>query len=917
MPISLLSTKFFLPAPPAGWVRRARLEGRLNEALLPGKKLLLLSAPPGYGKTTLLGAWFAAGIPARVAWLSLDPADNDPIRFALYLLHALGRACPGLGEHLSYALQSPQPPPLEAVLEALINEIVERDEPLLLALDDFHLIKAQPVQEAARFLLEHLPPKMRLAVLTRTDPPLPLARLRARGQLVELRADDLRFTPTETAEFLNQVMGLGLPAGDVALLESRTEGWIAGLQLAALSLRSRPDAAAFIRAFSGSHVFILDYLTEEVLDRQPPAVRDFLLRTCVLDRLTGALCDCLLGDSCAAPEAGSPTPSQAMLETLARENLFIIPLDADAAGGMGAGWFRYHHLFADLLRAQLQRSAPNLAPELHRRASRWFADHSLTGEAIQHALAAGEVDRAAALAEARGLEMLMQGEIVTLQSWLLALPEKAVHARPRLSVYQAWIALLTGRLDQIEPFLQPAERALNADSPAAPDADFVAGQIAAIRAYSASLFGQAAPAIAYAQEALARLPAGEGQIRSVVFYVLGGAYILSGQPEQAVEALTQAGRVGRASGNLHMAVPATCALAGMQMVMGQLRRAAETLAEALEMTRLPDGSLTPLAARVYSSQADLDYEHNDLPASLRAAEEGTRLARQWGNMEVLSKNYVAQARALLAMERLEECEAALEQAERINSQHMASPGQSNFAAAWRARAWLARPATGLAQAARWLDQRGLSAEGQPNFVDEHEYLAAARVLRALGRLEEAARLAERVAQSAQEGRRAGRSVEALALLGALLAEQGQAGPARDHLLDALRLAAPEGHTRSLIDAGPALQPLLADLRGHPNIPTLRGTIDRLLAAFSPATGVAPATPVEPTPAAPEALVDPLSARELEVLRLVAAGYSNAAIAEKLVIALSTVKRHLNHILDKLQATSRTQAVAHARDLGLL
>ena len=418
MSTPILATKLYIPPPRPKVVLRPRLIERLNEGL--DRKLTLISAPAGFGKTTLVSEW-VAGSERPAAWLSLDEGDNDPTRFLTYLVAALQTIAPDIGEGVLSVLQSPQPPPTESILTALLNEITAVPDDFVLVLDDYHVIDARPVDAALTFLLEHLPPQMHLVITTREDPQLPLARLRARGQLTELRAADLRFTPSEAAAFLNEVMGLNLSAEDIAALETRTEGWIAGLQLAALSMRGREDVPGFIRAFAGDNRYIVDYLVEEVLQRQPERVRSFLLQTSILDRLSGPLCDAVTGQ-----EEGN-----ALLEALERGNFFVVPLDDRRH------WYRYHHLFADVLHAHLMAEQPDQVPTLHRRASEWYEQHGSAADAIRHALAAEDFERAADLVELAVPAMRRSRQEATLLGWLKALPDELIQCRPVLSVAYA------------------------------------------------------------------------------------------------------------------------------------------------------------------------------------------------------------------------------------------------------------------------------------------------------------------------------------------------------------------------------------------------------------------------------------------------------------------------------------------------
>ncbi|MGD9002616.1 MAG: AAA family ATPase, partial [Anaerolineae bacterium] len=465
MSTSLLKTKLYIPPLRSELVLRPHLVDRLDGGFRRGRKLILVAAPAGYGKTTLLSEWITQrDLRPRVAWVSLDVDDNDPARFWTYVAAALQTVQEDIQGLAPAAFQSPNPPPIESTLTSLLNQIAEVPDPLVLILDDYHMIQTSAIHDALSFLLENLPPRMHLVIATRADPPLPIPRLRGRGQLTELYQSDLRFTSQEAADFLNRAMGLDLSVEDVAALEKRTEGWIAGLQMAAVSMRGRDDIAGFVRAFTGSHRYILDYLGEEVLGQQPEGVREFLLQTAILDRLTAPLCDAVVGR---ATLDKARDGSQAMLEYMESNNLFIVALDDQRR------WYRYHRLFADLLLRQLQRQRPDLVPQLHRRASEWNEANSLTGAAVTHALAAEDFGRVAHLLEQAAWPMLTRGEMTTLLGWLDALPEDAVRARPRLGILRAWALALTGQLDEADSYLSGAE------------ARYGRGEVAAVRGYIA------------------------------------------------------------------------------------------------------------------------------------------------------------------------------------------------------------------------------------------------------------------------------------------------------------------------------------------------------------------------------------------------------------------------------------------------
>jgi LuxR family maltose regulon positive regulatory protein len=914
-PNPLLRTKLYVPPARPGLLHRPRLLERLDEGLHLGRKLTLLSAPPGFGKTTLLSFWiydlrFTTGdstIQSRVAWVSLDEGDNDLARFLAYLVAALQTLDPNIGQGWLGALQSPQPPPVEALLTDLLNDLAALPAGggtgrYLLVLDDYHVLRAPPIHRAVTFLLEHLPPQMHLVIASRSDPPLPLALLRGRGQLTELRSTDLRFTADEATAFLNEIMGLALAAEDIAALEARTEGWITGLQLAGLSLRGAEadHIPQFVQEFAGSHRFVLDYLAEEVLAQQPPDVQAFLLQTSILERLSGPLCDEVVGNQeiRKSKGAGSLTPrfpdSQAFLEHLEAANLFLVPLDEQRR------WYRYHRLFADLLRARLSSAGEALgcapAPELHRRASRWFEAHNLADEAIRHALAAGDTARAADLVEGQGLSLLMRGELATLLGWLAALPDGPVCARPWLGIYHAWALALSGQPDAAESRLQAAEAA----SPATPPDDRL-GHIAAIRSYIAAQRGDIARAVELARLALDRLDADNLVVRCVVAFTLGGISLLQGDLPGARRAFAEAVDKGQAAGNLHLAVPALAQLARLQTEQGRLHQALATYQRALDLA----GRL-PVAAQATSGQGALDYEWNDLAAAERLLARSVELDEQWGNVDALCGDYAALARVYQAQGDPQRGRDLLDKAEQLVRDRGLHPEAAALLAAARIRLDLSAGRLGSAQL--WLRERGLGADDEFTYVREGEYLALAHILLALGQVDDAARLLARLLAATERDGRLGRAVEVLALQALVHQAQGDAALALAALERALALAEPEGYVRTFVDLGEPLAKLLSAV-SHQRSAVSGEYVARLLTAF-------PDSRFPSTRSLALPLVEPLSEREMEVLRLVAEGLTNQEIADELVIALSTVKSHTNSIYGKLGVKNRTQAVAAAHELGL-
>ena len=895
MTIPLLTTKLYIPPIHRDLVVRRRLLASLKCSL--DCRLTLVSAPAGFGKTTLVSAWVATA-DRPTAWVSLDEGDNDPARFWAYVVAALQTVQPAIGSAALALLQATPPAPAEALMATLINDIAERAPALILVLDDYHVIKAPAIHEALSFLLDHQPSQLHLVIATRSDPPVPLSRLRGRRQMVELRADDLRFTPEEAAAFLNQVMGLNLASADIAALENRTEGWITGLQMAAFSLRGREDTSGFIADFAGTHRFILDYLLEEVLERAPEHIQTFLVETAILDRLTGPLCDAVTGRD----------DGQSLLAQLEADNLFIVPLDDRRE------WYRYHRLFADLLRARAEVMVAERLPELHRRAGAWYEAHGATDDAVKHALAAGDLARVADLAEAHGLPMLLRGELNTLLGWIAALPETLVLASPRLCVYHAWALLLTGQLQNLEPRLQRAERLLQARP-----VDDLAGHIAAIRAYAAALRNDVCATIATARLALEQLDPDNLSIRGVVSFVLGAACMLRSDVAGAVRAFSDASTMGQAGGNLHIAVPALNALAEIQIQQGRLRQAEMTAREALRLASDPSGRPLPIAGGVFSTLAELSYEWNDPEAALSYARQGVEQSRRWGNVDPLLGCYLTLA-LLQAWDTPSEAAETLQEAEKVLRRQTAGPMMREQISALRTRIWLAEG--NLTAAVQWADEHEATLADSETcdedrlMLEELERLTLARVRIAQGRAEAALRALAPLLPAARAAGLIAVVIEALALKALAHHAQGSADQALSELAEALALAEPEGYIRLFVDAGPATAALLYAALRQNIAPDYART---LLAAFEglPAVQREAPHPAAATPTPIAHLIEPLSERELEVLMLVAEGMSNREIADALYIAESTVKSHINTIFRKLDVKSRTQAVARAQVLHLV
>jgi LuxR family maltose regulon positive regulatory protein len=908
-PDALLATKLRVPRTRPGFVVRLRLVDRVAQA--QGGELTLVCAPAGFGKTALLADW-ARRDPRPVAWLSLDEGDNDPARFWRHVAAALDQVRPGVAQQVAALLQGLQPTSFEAVVTTLVNELARRPEEVVLVLDDCHLVQAPQVHASLGFLIDHLPPQLHLVLASRADPPLPLARLRARGLLSELRERDLRFTPAEAAELLRAAVGPELPAAAVAALADRTEGWVAGLQLAALSLQGRTDIAAFVAGFSGSHRYVLDYLAEEVLDRQPDPLVQFLLETSMLERLSGPLCEAVTGH----------TDSQQLLEQIERANLFLHPLDEVR------GWWRYHHLFADLLRARLAREQPERLPGLHRAAAAWCEQHGLVDDAIRHALAAGEFAWVARLIEQHWDAMAWRSEDVTLRRWLQALPAELVRSRPRLCLAQAYGAILSGRLEAAEPLVADAERALadSGDQPQEPYEPSVGRAVSLLAnlpaavtlapAMLARLRGDAERTASFAQQALTHLTDADRTLRHFARYYLAMADWLRGRLAEAEQALTVLAGEQVAAGARYL-VPLYHDLGQVQRARGHLEAALRTYEGALGIAS-EGGQPLPPAGIAHVDIAEVLYERGELDAALDHATQGVALSRQLGWARQLAAGQAILAWIRQARGDRPGAMAAITEADEVGP-NPEVVDLFNPLPALRARLALAHGET--ADATRWVQQRGLGADDEPSYPREREYLVLVRVLLAQQAPQHALGLLDRLHALAAAQGRTGSVIEARALQALALHASGDQAGALAALADALNLGAPEGYLRVFVDEGPPMAALLHQLLAGRRRERLaaagapREYLARLVDAFEQA-GLPVRAPAG-RGVVVAGLVEPLTARELEVLGLLAAGAPNRAIAEQLVVTPETVKKHLSHLFDKLGAANRTQAVARARQLGLL
>ncbi len=906
----LLATKLNVPGSRPGLVPRPRLAQRLDEGLAQG--VVLVCAPAGYGKTMLLADWVRHG-KQRVAWLSLDAGDNDPSRFWRHGLAALDQARPGIAGRISPLLGPPPPPTFEGLVTALVNELAAEPggDDALLVLDDYHVISSKAVHASVEFLLEHRPPGLVLVLASRADPPLAFSRLRARGQLAELRAAELRFTPGEAAALLEQVAGTpvrALPDAALAALAARTEGWAAGLQLAGLSLRGQPDVAGFVAAFTGSHRYVLDFLAEEVLERQSEEMKAFLLETSVLERLSGELCDAVTG------QAGS----QRVLEEVERAGLFLVPLDEVR------GWWRYHHLFADLLRARLQQERPGRVPELHRNAATWYDDHGLADEAIWHAMAAGDMIWAARLIERHfDTVFYLRGEGATIQRWISALPDDLVQSRPRLLLAQAFLAAQGGRVEAVEPLLDAAEQASAVAAgelfePTIGRADSILVNVPALsalcQAYLAQFRGDAEATAAFASRALAMVGQDERMLDFVIRRYLATSEWLRGRLAEAELAFVTRIARWREAGRLALAAWNEYELSQVQRGQGRLDAAVRTCEQALAFAATP-GRAPPLAAGpAYVGLAEVAYQRNELDLALRHVTEGIALCRQFAYTPPLAGGLVTLAWIRQASGDLAGALAAIGEAGQASP---GPPGLFNPVPAQRARLLLAQG--DLDAAARWTRENGLGADDEPDYPSEQGHLVLARVLLAQDQPGRALALLDRLHAAAAAQDRTGSLIEIGVLRALALAATGDADGGVSSLAKTLALACPQGYVRVFADEGPPMAALLSRLTAAqrtgqaPRIPL--GCLARLQRAFSREPAAPPGSG-QGTAAWP-GLIEPLTGREVEVLGMLAAGRSNQAIADQFVVTLDTVKKHVSHILGKLGAASRTEAVARARELGLI
>ena len=898
---TILKTKLYIPVLRSSLVSRPRLTDKLNAGT--NDRLTVVSAPAGYGKTTLVSEWVNALTPnlspserpkgmlregGKVCWLSLDESDNDPRRFLDYLLAALRQVQADVGQSVEEMLHLPQPPPPEVILTALVNELSSVPESFILVLDDYHVIHTPPIHRQLNFLLEHEPPQIRMVILTREDPPLSLSRLRARGQLTEIRQSDLRFSSEECAAFLHRVMGLDLSAEHVAVLERRTEGWIAGLQLAALSMRGHEDVSGFIQAFTGSSRFILDYLMEEVFERQAPDIRNFLLKTSVLDRMCGTLCDVVIDGPSSVTgisenhlineDRSLITCSQAILESLEHLNLFVVPLDQSRT------WYRYHRLFQELLHHRLRLSGVDESG-LHTRASEWHEAHGFLPEAVEHSLIAQDWARSARLVGMVSEAMLQRGESITLLNWYGRLPQEVVYSNRQLCMVFIWAALMASRFDIAVPLLEHVEQTAEPNS-------YFLGEVASAQAFLARAKRDNLKTIERSEQALALLPDTEIEIRGVIAMNLGLAYWHEGQLAEAESVLLQACDLCSKTENHYALLTAQLFLVKVAASRGQIHRAAEMAEQLIRV-----GGQTPILLLAHGDLAEIHLEWNNLQKAWAHYEQVFALSQRSGNMEFIQAAYLR--RATLA-------HALGDDADALSALAVADRMARDFPAVIRGRV----AAFGVHMALARGDLQML-AHWEPQVhpaVDVHSFyrfmgLTRPRLLMARGKKEEAAQALKVIYETASSSGW-GYGMIVIRILQSLAAKDMD--EAIQFISEALSGGEPEGFIRSFADAGKDMIPILheAAKRG-----IAREYVKRVLAEME--------DKVRSTRSGAGIMIDPLSERETEVLRLVMSGMSNREIAAELFISAGTAKTHIHHLCRKLGVRNRTEAAMRAKELNLV
>jgi LuxR family maltose regulon positive regulatory protein len=923
---SLLATKLYIPATRPELVKRARLVEMLNRGL--HRKLTLISAPAGFGKTTLVTEWVAGltedkvaghrGI--KLAWLSLDEGDNDPARFLEYFITALSRIQgldPPIGEHELTLLRSSHPPTAESILTSIINQISVLNQKILFVLEDYHLVETQPIENSVNFWIENIPPQIHQVIITREDPNIPLGKLRAGDQITELRANDLRFTEAEAAQFLNEVMGLCLDERSISALEQRTEGWVVGLQMAALSMRERKNDADFIEGFSGTNRYILDYLLEEVLASQPEEIQQFLLETSILERLTAPLCDALLVDSAkgryqedhqtAPPKMGFPNPSETILERLEQANLFVVPMDDRRL------WYRYHHLFADLLRAQLRklRGAETVA-RLHLLAAKWFENNGSVLEAIHHATLAPDAEQVERIIQHNYMELVSRGEISRLRYWIGKLSRELVFSRPWLCLFEAYSQAWFGDLAEADLLLGEAENHAMT-MPPSPESQSLHGHLAYIKSRVTAMRGDIPAAIDYCLQARQYVPEDNLAMQLDTRITLGYEHYLQGDFSEAVNILNETIAIGSDAGAVIDPVAASCVLARLFTAQGKLHTADAVLRKAIHFLPNPLDHHLGAGALIDVGIADLEVEWNQLEDALAHLHTGLANMQMWDKADDLAFGFATLAKIHLAQANPAEAAETIEKAKRLLQTRGVFSEVRRVVESVEVRIWLAQ--NDSQAALRWAAPlyETLKPEAPLEFVNELTHISLARVLVAQEKPEDAATLLAKLAQDARSNGRNGRLLTILALQSLVQGQLGQIDQAHEYLFECLALSEPQGYLRTFLDEGPPMRKLLAGWLSQAKPGRLRDYTARLIPLFD--TETRPGEDGEIT--TEDTLVEPLTAREVEILQQIALGKTNKEIAAHFVLSPGTVKAHTSSIYRKLAVSNRTEAVARGRQLGFL
>jgi LuxR family maltose regulon positive regulatory protein len=898
MPVNsqIIKTKLIIPNIRPNLVSRLRLIKQIEDGVQADYKLTLVAAPAGFGKTTAVSTWVQQN-QRQVAWLSLEESDDETILFWSYFLAAIRTILPGFAESTFAALTGTPPTPIKSLLPALVNELSGLNVPLVLVLDDYHVIANQEIHESVSFLLEHQPRQFHLIIATRADPLLPIARLRAQQYLTEIRIQDLRFTYEESQAFFNMVMDLGLTNREIQLLETRTEGWGVGLLLAAQSLKGREDKHEFIRNFSGSQHYILEYLVEEVLNRQTEGVRNFLLQTSILDRLCDSLCRAVTGNDSA----------EVTIQQLSKDNLFVIPLDQDHV------WYRYHHLFADLLVNFLQKeSAQEDILQLHQRASRWYQENDDFEKAIKHALNGRDYKRAADLIEYNVQQVIAHGQVRTLLGWIGAIPEKIINSHPHLRFYHAWALSLGGQHRMAERILMDAKSTF-ASLPNSPEYLALRGEAAALLTGIITYYNDPPRIIREAQEALKYLPDDNLISRARVFIALGTAYAYSDEIQQATQNYQKARDIALKAGNPFLGAAAIEMLAGMQIYhQGGLRGAAQNLEQILELGRTKDGSYQPFTGTAHTLLAEVNIEWNNLDAAARLLETGVGLIQKGGIQYSLTHTNCTKARLKIALGEMESALEALRDAETASK---SSPLMHILIHNYACQVKFALGMGDIETASRWAkaDSTVMKYEipkNLPNYLCEVQKIALAHVFLAQGEMEKALETLNDIYIQAETAGRMRHIVEICLLKAIALKELGRSEDAFAAFENCIALAEPEGYVRLFLEAGETIVDLLKMVRGRHE-----EYVSELLASFDGQKVKVESDAVH-RPGGEE-LVESLTEREMEVLRLMCEGYSNQDIADEIIVSVNTVKKHTSNIYGKLGVRNRAQAVLRAHEIELI